>query len=62
MNGVDGKDLDEAIAKAFHQLSTAMNTHSERDVELYSRALRALVPLRQQLVDDRLRSLPPRQR
>jgi len=60
MNGVDGKDLDEAIAKAFHQLSTAMNTHSERDVELYSRALRALVPLRQQLIDDHVRSLPQR--
>lgn len=60
MNGVDGKELDKAIAKAFHELSTAMNSHSEQGVEVYSRALRALVPLRQQFIDDRVRSLPKR--
>jgi hypothetical protein len=60
MNGVDRKDLDEAITTAFHELSTAMNSHSEQGVEVYSRALRALVPLRQQLIDDHVRSLPKR--
>jgi hypothetical protein len=60
MNGVDGKDVDEAIATAFHELRTAMNSHSEQGVEVYSRALRALVPLRQQFIDDRVRSLSKR--
>jgi hypothetical protein len=60
MKGVDGKDLDEAIATAFHELRTAMNSHSEQGVELYSRVLRALVPLRQQFIDDRVRPLNQR--
>jgi hypothetical protein len=57
MNGVSRKDLDEAIARAFQELTTALNARSEKGVELYSRALRALVPLRQQLIDDHVRSL-----
>lgn len=59
MNGIDDKALDEAIATSFRELKTAIDRHSEKSIELYSQALRALVPLRQQLIDDHVRALPP---
>lgn len=58
MNGIDSKVLDETIATSFQALKRAVDTHSEKSIELYSLALRALVPLRQQLLDERVRSLP----
>jgi hypothetical protein len=58
MNGIDDTIVDEVIASTFEELRTALSTHSEKGIELYSLALRALVPLRQQLVDDHVRSLP----
>ena len=60
MDGIDSKVLDEAIATSFRGLKTAIDKHSEKSIELYSLALRALVPLRQQLIDDHVRSLPQR--
>jgi len=43
--GIDRATLDEALAKTFKELRTAINTHSEKSIELYSHALRALVKL-----------------
>jgi len=60
MDGIDDKALDEAIATSFRALKTAIDKHSEKSIELYSLALRALVPLRQQLIDDVARSMPQR--
>jgi hypothetical protein len=57
MDGIDDKALDEAIATSFRALKAAIDKHS---IELYSLALRALVPLRQQLIDDVARSMPQR--
>lgn len=50
MNGIDQKDLDEVIAKTYKELKTAVTTHSEKSIEMYSDALRALLELRQQVV------------
>ncbi len=50
MNGIDKSDLDEAIAKTFKEVKTAVNTHSEKSIQMYSHALRALVELRQQIL------------
>ena len=52
MNGIDKKDLDEVIAKTFNEVKTAVTTHSEKSVQMYSHALRALVELRQQIISD----------
>lgn len=58
MTTIDSQALDETIATSFKALRKAIDTHSEKSIELYSLALRALVPLRQQLIDERVRSLP----
>ncbi|MFE7484448.1 hypothetical protein ACPEIF_34095 [Streptomyces sp. NPDC012600] len=52
MNGIDPKDLEETIAKTFNEVRTAVNTHSEKSIQMYSQALRALVELRQQIVSE----------
>jgi len=52
VNGIDKKDLDEVIAKTFNEVKTAVTTHSEKSVQMYSHALRALVELRQQIISD----------
>ncbi|MBB1262318.1 hypothetical protein [Streptomyces alkaliterrae] len=49
MNGVDERDLDEAIATAFKALKSAVDTHSEKSIQMYSQALRALVELRREV-------------
>ncbi|MEE1938328.1 hypothetical protein V1L54_02690 [Streptomyces sp. TRM 70361] len=48
VNGVDPNELDETIAKAFKEVRTAIDTHSEKSVQMYSNALRALVELRRE--------------
>lgn len=50
MNGIDKDTLDEVIAKTFKEVRTAIDTHSEKSVHMYSQALRALVELRKQVV------------
>ncbi|MDB1087710.1 hypothetical protein PJ985_09035 [Streptomyces sp. ACA25] len=50
MNGIDRDELDEVIARTFNEVRTAVNTHSEKSILMYSQALRALVELRQQVV------------
>lgn len=52
MNGIDKNDLDEVIAKTFNEVKTAVNTHSEKSIHMYSTALRALVELRQQILSE----------
>ncbi|MGC5290619.1 hypothetical protein [Micromonospora sp. DT231] len=49
MNGIDKITLDEVVAKTFTELKTAIDTHSEKSIEMYSRALRALLELRAQV-------------
>ena len=34
MNGIDDKIVDEVIASTFEELRTAINTHSEKSIEL----------------------------
>lgn len=46
MNGIDAKELDEAVVKSFKELQTAIATHSEKSIHMYSQALLALVRLR----------------
>ncbi|MBU2665790.1 hypothetical protein KOI35_19965 [Actinoplanes bogorensis] len=48
INGIDANTLDETIAKTFQELKTAIDTYSEKNITLYSEALRALVKLRDQ--------------
>ncbi|MEV1286502.1 hypothetical protein [Micromonospora sp. NPDC049679] len=50
MNGIDKNTLDEVVAKTFKELRTAIDTHSEKSIEMYSLALRALVKLRAQVI------------
>lgn len=50
MNGIDKDALDEVIAKTFKEVRTAIDTHSEKSIHMYSQALRALLELRQQVV------------
>ncbi|MEU9762903.1 hypothetical protein [Streptomyces sp. NPDC047985] len=52
MNGIDKNTLDEVIAKTFKEVKTAIDTHSEKSIHMYSEALRALVELRQQVVSE----------
>jgi hypothetical protein len=52
LNGIDKNVLDEVVAKTFKELKTAIDTHSEKSIEMYSLALRALVQLRQQVIDE----------
>ncbi|MCG3043477.1 hypothetical protein ACLIYM_21395 [Streptomyces fenghuangensis] len=52
MNGIDRAELDETIAKTFKEVRTAIDTHSEKSLQMYSNALRALVELRQQVVSE----------
>jgi hypothetical protein len=49
MNGIDTNDLDEVIAKTFKEVKTAVNSHSEKSMHMYSEALRALVELRREI-------------
>ncbi|WP_170837874.1 hypothetical protein [Streptomyces sp. TP-A0874] len=49
MDAINEKDLDEVIAKTFNELRTAVDTHSEKSIQMYSQALRALVELREQV-------------
>lgn len=52
MNGIDKSALDEVVVKTFKELKTAIDTHSEKSIEMYSHALRALVQLRRQVADE----------
>ncbi|WP_167367957.1 hypothetical protein [Streptomyces agglomeratus] len=52
MNGINKNDLDEVIAKTFKEVKTAVDTHSEKSIQMYSQALRALVELRQQILSE----------
>ncbi|MGE9695480.1 MULTISPECIES: hypothetical protein [unclassified Streptomyces] len=50
MNGIDKKDLDEVIVKTYNEVKTAVSTHSEKSIHMYSEALRSLLELRRQVV------------
>lgn len=50
MNGIDKDELDAVIAKTFKEVKIAIDSHSEKSLQMYSHALRALVKLRQQVV------------
>jgi Cystatin domain len=50
MNGIDRNDLDEAISETFKGLKTAITYYNEKQMQVYSLTLRALVELRQQVV------------
>ncbi|WP_424216403.1 hypothetical protein ACN20G_30160 (plasmid) [Streptomyces sp. BI20] len=50
MNGIDAKELDEVIAKTYQEIRTAVGSHSEKSIHMYSRALTALLELRRQVV------------
>jgi hypothetical protein len=52
MNGIDKDELDELVAKAFNGLKTALDSYSEKSALMYSHSLRALVQLRQQVIDE----------
>lgn len=56
MNGIDIDDLDEVIARTYNEVKTAVTTHSEKSIQLYSHALRALVELRQAAVESEARA------
>lgn len=44
--GIDRSVLDDTLAKTFKELKNAIDTYSEKNIALYSQALRALVELR----------------
>ncbi|MFG3498676.1 hypothetical protein [Streptomyces sp. NPDC047928] len=50
MDGIDKKDLDAVIAKTYNEVKSAVTTHSEKSVHMYSTALRALLELREVVV------------
>ena len=52
MNGIERAEVDELIVKTFGELKKAVNNYSKGSIELYSSTLRALVPLREQVVKD----------
>ncbi|MEU0124023.1 hypothetical protein ABZ114_20420 [Streptomyces albidoflavus] len=56
MNTVTKDAVDEAIAQAFKEVRTAMNTHSEKSLRMYTEALTALLELRKAMTAD----APPR--
>lgn len=52
MDGIERAEVDELIVKTFGELKKAVNNYSKGSIELYSSTLRALVPLREQVVKD----------
>jgi len=52
MNGIDINELDAVIAQTYNEVKTAINTHSEKSIHMYSTALRTLVELRQQILTE----------
>ncbi|MGA5009360.1 hypothetical protein [Streptomyces koyangensis] len=56
MNTIDKDVVDEAIAQAFKEVRTAMNSHSEKSLRMYTEALTALLELRKAMTADE----PPR--
>ncbi|MGV9661133.1 hypothetical protein ACWDR5_29810 [Streptomyces koyangensis] len=56
MNTIDKDAVDEAIAQAFKEVRTAMNSHSEKSLRMYTEALTALLELRKAMTADE----PPR--
>ncbi|ALM40003.1 hypothetical protein SFR_3388 [Streptomyces sp. FR-008] len=51
MNTIDKHAVDEAIAQAFKEVRTAMNSHNERSLRMYTEALTALLELRRAITD-----------
>ncbi|MEU6484233.1 hypothetical protein [Streptomyces sp. NPDC046887] len=49
MNGIDKQDLDQLIARTYDEVKTAVNSHSEKSLVMYSQALRTLVELRREI-------------
>ncbi|MBL0778009.1 hypothetical protein M2168_003372 [Streptomyces sp. CZ24] len=56
MNTVTKDAVDEAIAPAFKEVRTAMDTHSEKSLRMYTEALTALLELRKAMTSEE----PPR--
>ncbi|MFD6040873.1 hypothetical protein ACFWG7_05985 [Streptomyces koyangensis] len=56
MNTLDKDAVDEAIAEAFKEVRTAMDTSSEKSLRMYTEALTALLELRKAMTAD----APPR--
>lgn len=50
MESIDREALEHSIAKAFAEVTKAVDRHSERSIEVYSLALQALVALRAQVM------------
>ncbi|MFG1986648.1 hypothetical protein ACGFN0_21225 [Streptomyces albidoflavus] len=57
MNTIDKHAVDEAIAQAFKEVRTAMNSHNEKSLRMYTEALTALLDLRRAMTaEESLRS------
>ena len=56
MNGIDQHAVDDAIVHAFKEVRSAMDTHSEKSLRMYTEALTALLELRKAMTAD----APPR--
>ncbi|MFB8415234.1 hypothetical protein ACFC63_06920 [Streptomyces albidoflavus] len=56
MDTIDKDAVDEAMAQAFKEVRTAMNSHSEKSLRMYTEALTALLELRKAITAD----TPPR--
>ncbi|MGW9658780.1 hypothetical protein [Streptomyces albidoflavus] len=52
MNTIDKHAVDEAIAQAFKEVRTAMNSHNEKSLHMYTEALTALLELRKAITDE----------
>lgn len=52
MKDLDKDEVDALIVKTFGELKRAVSNYNKGSVELYSSTLRALVPLREQVLDD----------
>ncbi|MGW4916175.1 hypothetical protein ACWEPO_07765 [Streptomyces albidoflavus] len=52
MNTIYKHAVDEAIAQAFKEVRTAMNSHNEKSLRMYTEALTALLELRRAITDE----------
>lgn len=50
MHGIDESTVDEVLASTFKQLTSSLMLHNNKAIEANSRALEALLSLRQQLI------------
>jgi hypothetical protein len=52
VNGIDKQDLDQLITHTYAEIKTAITSHSEKSLLMYSKALSTLLELRRQLTEN----------